>query len=186
MGGPNLSGQGYPGQPGEPAAQGSFAATTGHWSRQAAIDDVEQPFAAMLTREIGRGATTTATNALILPATKASPNDFAAAINSTGEIFVTGSLTMPGSVARIAHEKRRLDHPDVDTLFDGSDRELISTNSSPIRAIRSVSSQTATHGIIRANKPHGSRMLVTLIVAASLMAVGVAGLLVAGFVFNIF
>jgi hypothetical protein len=164
----------------------SFAATTGHWSRQAAIDDAEQPFSAMLSREVGRGNVTTATNALILPATALSPNDFAAAINSTGEIIVTGSITLPGSVARAAQDKRRYDHPNVDSLFDANDHEVIGTNSAPIRAIRSVSSQTATHGIIRANKPHGSRMLVALLVAASIMAVGVAGLLIAGFVFKIF
>lgn len=169
----------------------SFAATTGHWSRQAALDDAEQPFSAMLTREVGRGNVTTATNALILPTTASSPNDFAAAINSTGEIIVTGSITLPGSVARGVqdqrrHDQRRYDHPDIDSLFDASDHEVIGTNSAPIRAIRSVSSQTSTHGIIRANKPHGNRMLVFLLVAASIMAVGVAGLLVAGFIFKIF
>jgi hypothetical protein len=169
----------------------SFAATTGHWSRQAAIDDAEQPFSAMLTREVGRGNVTTATNALILPTTALSPNDFAAAINSTGEIIVTGSITLPGSVARGAqdqhrHDQRRYDHPDIDSLLDASDHEVIGTNSAPIRAIRSVSSQTSTHGIIRANKPHGNRMLVFLLVAASFLAVGVAGLLVAGFIFKIF
>jgi hypothetical protein len=169
----------------------SFAATTGHWSRQAAIDDAEQPFSAMLTREVGRGNVTTATNALILPTTALSPNDFAAVINSTGEIIVTGSITLPGSVARGAqdqrrHDQRRYDHPDIDSLFDANDHEVIGTNSAPIRAIRSVSSQTSTHGIIRANKPHGNRMLVFLLVAASIMAVGVAGLLIAGFIFKIF
>jgi hypothetical protein len=170
----------------EAKAQQSFAATTGHWSRQAAIDDAEQPFSAMLTREVGRGNVTTATNALILPATALSPNDFAAAINSTGEIIVTGSITLPGSVARSAQDKRRYDHPDVDSLFDAHDHEVVGTNSAPIRAIRSVSSQTSTHGIIRANKPHGNRMLVVLLVSASIMAIGVAGLLVAGFIFKIF
>jgi hypothetical protein len=55
-----------------------------------------------------------------------------------------------------------------------------------VRAIRSVSTQTATRGVIHSNTSNGNRMLTVLLVAGCVMAIAVGGLLVAGIVFNIF
>jgi len=55
-----------------------------------------------------------------------------------------------------------------------------------VRAITAVSSHTATRGGIESGRKQSNRMLNVLLVTASVMAVAVAGLLIAGFVFNIF
>ncbi|MGV8969109.1 MAG: hypothetical protein ACOH1J_01525 [Microbacteriaceae bacterium] len=163
----------------------SYASTAGHWSHQAALDDETQPFENTLSREVGRGHVSTATNALVLPTTS-QMNDIASAINSTGEILVTGSITLPSALGRKGGDSRRYDDPDVDALFDAYDNELVATDSAPVSAIRAVSTHTSTHGVITANKPTGNRMLTVMMVIAGVMGVAVFGLLIAGFVFNIF
>ena len=59
-------------------------------------------------------------------------------------------------------------------------------DSAPVRAIRSVSTQTATRGVIHSNKSNSNRSLTVLLVAGCVMAIAVGALLVAGIVFNIF
>ena len=74
----------------------------------------------------------------------------------------------------------------LDELFDLNDAEITSTDSSPVRAIRAVSTHTSGHGVTHTQKPKGTRALTALLIAASSMAVVVAGLLVAAFAFNVF
>ena len=169
----------------EPVAEASYASTAGHWSRQAALDDETQPFENTLSRDVGGGNVSTATNALVLPTTS-QLNDIASAINSTGEILVTGSITLPSALGSTGGDSRRYDDPDVDALFDAYDNELVATDSAPVSAIRAVSTHTSTHGVITANKPTGNRMLTVMMISAGVMGVAVFGLLIAGFVLNIF
>jgi hypothetical protein len=169
----------------EPVAEASYASTAGHWSRQAALDDETQPFENTLSRDVGGGNVSTATNALVLPTTS-QLNDIASAINSTGEILVTGSITLPSALGSTGGDSRRYDDPDVDALFDAYDNELVATDSAPVSAIRAVSTHTSTHGVITANKPTGNRLLTVMMISAGVMGVAVFGLLIAGFVLNIF
>jgi hypothetical protein len=163
----------------------SYASTAGHWSRQAALDDETQPFENTLSREVGRGHVSTATNALVLP-TAAHINDIATAINSTGEILVTGSITLPSSLGSKGGDSRRYDDPDVDALFDAYDNEIVATDSAPVSAIRAVSTHTSTHGVISANKPTGNRLMMGMMIFAGVLGVAVFVLLIAGFVLKIF
>jgi len=55
-----------------------------------------------------------------------------------------------------------------------------------VRAISAVSSHTATRGGIEPGRKQNNRVLTILLVTAGVMAVSVLGLLIAGFVFNIF
>jgi hypothetical protein len=163
----------------------SYASTAGHWSRQAALDDETQPFENTLSREVGRGHVSTATNALVLP-TAAHINDIATAINSTGEILVTGSITLPSSLGSKGGDSRRYDDPDVDALFDAYDNEIVATDSAPVSAIRAVSTHTSTHGVISANKPTGNRLMMGMMIFAGVLGVAVFVLLIAGFVLKLF
>ena len=59
--------------------------------------------------------------------------------------------------------------------------------SAPVRAIRAVSTNTASGDVINSMKPRkASRLPLILIVSAAVMAVGVVVLLVAGLIFKIF
>jgi len=162
-----------------------YVPPVGHWSRQAALDDESQPFENTLSRDVGGGNVATTTNALVLPMIP-QRDDFSSMINSTGEIMVTGTIDLPMSVGATGRDSRHYDDPEVDHLFDAFDNEVATTDSAPVRAITAVSSHTATRSGIESTRKQGNRTLTVLIVTACVMAVGVVGLLVAGFVFDIF
>ena len=153
---------------------------TGHWSTQLDADDDE--IETTINRRIGSGTATT--SALVLP-TIPNGTDIRGPLTSTGEIMLTGSIDLPRNLAATG-QSDRYDGGGIDDLFDLNDHEVISTDSSPVRAIRAVSTHTSGHGVTHTQKPKGTRALTALLIAASSMAVVVAGLLVAAFAFNVF
>ena len=163
----------------------AYTPPIGHWSRQAELDDESQPFENTLSRDVGGGNVATTTNALVLPMIP-QRDDFSSVLNATGEIMVTGTINLPGSVGTTGRDSRHYDDPEVDHLFDSFDNEIPNTDSAPVRAITAVSSHTATRGGIEPGRKQSNRVLTVLLVTAGVMAVSVLGLLVAGFVFNIF
>ena len=163
----------------------SYTPPIGHWSRQAELDDENQPFENTLSRDVGGGNVATTTNALVLPMIP-QRDDFSSVLNATGEIMVTGTINLPGSVGTTGRDSRHYDDPEVDHLFDSFDNEVPNTDSAPVRAISAVSSHTATRGGIEPGRKQNNRVLTILLVTAGVMAVSVLGLLIAGFVFNIF
>ena len=165
---------------------GGWVPPIGHWSRQADLDDETQPWENTVTREVGGGNVATTTSALVLPEMPRA-NTFPPALNATGEILLTGSIELPRSVSSVGGDSRHFDDSDVDLMFDDRERDLSGTDSSPVSAIRAVSTHTSARGVISsANKPHGNRMLTVLLITAAVMAVGVAGLLIAGLAGRIF
>ena len=157
---------------------GSHATSTGHWSRQAEIDDETQSIENTLSREVGMGNVATTTSALVLPIIP-QDSDFGSVLNGTGEVLITGSIDLPRSLSSTGGDARRYDDPDVDNLFDAFDNEIISTDSAPVRAIRAVSTHTSTHGVVTtATKPRGNRLLVGVAIGAVVLAIAVVGLLV--------
>jgi len=163
----------------------AYTPPIGHWSRQAELDDENQPFENTLSRDVGGGNVATTTNALVLPMIP-QRDDFSSVLNATGEIMVTGTINLPGSVGTTGRDSRHYDDPEVDHLFDAFDNEIPNTDSAPVRAITAVSSHTATRGGIEPGRKQNNRVLTILLVTAGVLAVGVFGLLIAGFVFNIF
>lgn len=161
-----------------------YAATTGHWSRQADLDDETQPYENTISREVGGGNVATTTSALVLPVIP--PTGFSGPFGSTGEILVTGSIDLPRSLGTTGGDARRYDDPDVDNLFDAFDNEIINTDSAPVRAIRAVSTHTSTHGVIHTTKPQGNRMLTGLLITTGSLAVVVVGLLITAFATGVF
>jgi hypothetical protein len=162
------------------SAESVWTPPTGHWSAQlAAVDD---PFENTLSRSIGSGHT--ATSALVLPGMP-KETDIRGPLTSTGEVMLTGSIDLPRSLASTG-ATARMEHDGIDTLFDANDAEINSTDSSPVRAIRAVSTHNSGHGVTHTQKPKGTKALTALLIAASSMAVVVAGLLIAAFAFNVF
>jgi hypothetical protein len=159
----------------------SYTPPVGHWSRQAELDD-ELPIETTLSREVGGSNLSTTTSALILPSIPQS--DFSGLINGTGEILITGTIELPSSLGSMGADARHFDNPDVDHMFDAFDKELVSNDSQPVRAIRAVSTHTASRGVIQINtKPQGNRLTTVAIVAACVLAASAVGLL-AFFIIN--
>ncbi|HEU0205272.1 MAG TPA: hypothetical protein VFQ74_01100 [Pseudolysinimonas sp.] len=165
---------------GAPANPASGPTSVGHWSTQADLDDAQQVTETTISRSVGAGSGAITTSALVLPSVP--ERSIAGPMNSSGEILLTGSISLPHSYSQTGAHPSRLDESDLDHLLDPGDHQVVNTDSMPVRAIRAVSTHTATGAIIAPTKQPGTRGFTILIVAASAMAVVVVGLLIAGLV----
>jgi hypothetical protein len=154
--------------------------TIGHWSTQADIDDAEQTNETMISRSVGAGNGAITTSALVLPSVP--DHTIGGPLGDGGDILLTGSISLPESLSSLGAHPSQLDESDLDHLLDPGDHQVANTDSTPVRAIRAVSTHTASGGIISPSKPKGTRGFTILIIAASVMAVVVVGLLVVGLV----
>ncbi len=139
----------------------------GHWSTQAERDDSEQSAAAGGGRGVG-GYSPLTTSALILP--PAMDSGLGGALSETGEIFITGSVQLPRSYASHGAYPDQLESADLDHLLDPSDYQVTMTDSQPVRAMRAVSTHTATGTVMATQRPPSNRGLTILIIAAASMA----------------
>lgn len=159
-----------------PVARASYTPPANHWSRMAEQDDNELVPETTLSREVGASNVTTTTSALILPSIPQA--DFASVINGTGEILVTGTISLPESLGTLGGDARNLDHPDVDRLMDAFDNEIVSNDSAPVRAIRAVSTHTSTNSVIaQPPKQRSNRLFTVGIIATGVLVLAVVGLL---------
>ena len=168
------------------SAEGTYVPPIGHWSTQALIDDDEQVQENTFARDVGATSGAITTSALVLPSMPTG-EDIMGPLSGTGEILITGSINLPSSMGSTGVHPARYDHSDVDALLEADDREDSDPESAPVRAIRAVSTNTASGDVINSMKPQkASRLPLILIVSAAVMAVGVVVLLVAGLIFKIF
>ncbi|MCA0218168.1 MAG: hypothetical protein LCH43_12555 [Actinobacteria bacterium] len=178
--------QAQPAAPAQPTPQADAATPTwtapvGHWSVQADLDD-DEFHETTINRTVGSGST--ATSALVLP-TIPGGHDIRGPLTGTGEIMLTGSIELPHTLSSTG-ATARFDNGGIDALFDAGDAEVISTDSAPVRAIKAVSTHNSGQGVTHTQKPKGTRTLTVLLIAASSMAVVVAGLLITAFALNVF
>jgi hypothetical protein len=148
----------------------------GHWSVSDDADDDITSLENTITRSVGVGGALT-TNALVLPSIPQS-SDLTTPYTATGETMLTGSIDLPRSLGSTGVHPSQVDNSDFD--LDPLDREVPSTDSAPVRAIRAVSTHTGSNGLIAPKKPQGNHMLTVLVISSSGLAVVVVGLLVAG------
>lgn len=160
----------------------SFARSDGHWSRQADLDDQTQRGDILPARDLARIDAIT-TSALVLPSMPEYP---IGPLSSTGEILVTGSMELPRMLGATGVHPARFDHADVDSIIDAADREDAHPNSSPVRAIRAVSTHTSTQGIIASKRPRSRMPTYLLAGVATVMGAGVVVLFVGGMLLDVF
>ena len=161
-----------------PSASGP--SSVGHWSTQEGIDDAEQVSESTISRSVGVGNGAITTSALVMPSMLEHP--IGGPITGTGDILLTGSVSLPQSLSMTGAHPSQLDESHLDHLLDPGDQQVSNTGSTPVRAATAVSTHPAAGGIIPPKKPRGTRGFTVLIIAASAMALLVVGLLVAGFV----
>jgi hypothetical protein len=165
-----------------PAPRGPASGPTsvGHWSTQSDLDEAGQVTETTISRSVGAGSGAITTSALVLPSTP--ERSIAGPMSGNGEILLTGSISLPHSYSSTGAHPSRLDESDLDHLLDPGDHQVANTDSMPVRAVRAVSTHTATGSIITPAKQQSTRGFTILIVAASAMAAVVVGLLVVGLV----
>ena len=156
----------------------------GHWTTQAALDDVSPTGAGFLSRDVGVTTGAITTHALVLPSIPESGAQLLAPLTNTGEIMVTGSIDLPRTFGSTGAHPARFDHPDVDALLEESDREDAVSTSAPVRAIRAVSSTSSTRGVIEPPaKPKSKLPLIGGIILGGIILV-VGAFVAAALVFN--
>ena len=163
-----------------PTGPASGPTSVGHWSTQSDLDEADQITETTISRSVGAGNGAITTSALVLPSVP--ERSIAGPMSGNGEILLTGSISLPHSYSATGAHPSRVDESDMDHLLDPGDHQVANTDSMPVRAIRAVSTHTATGSIIAPVKQPGTRGFTILIVAASAMAFVVVGLLVAGLV----
>lgn len=158
----------------------------GHWSLDIDVEDDadDQSFDQVLSRGVGAGGVPTTTNALILPMIPQQGVDGGAPI-VTGEMLVTGSIDLPSLGDTGAHPNL-LDSPDVDRLLDQVDDAHPATSAQPVRASRAVSTHTSTRDTLTPPKQGGLNVPTVLAITAAVLALGVIGLFIGGYIFKIF
>ncbi len=158
----------------------------GHWSLDIDVEDDadDQGYDQLLSRGVGAGGVPTTTNALILPLLPQQPNTGSIPLMS-GEMLMTGSISLPNLGATGAHPNR-IDSPEVDRLLDQVDDASPSTSASPVRASRAVSTHTSALETLRPPKQNGLNIPTVLAITAAVLALGVIGLFIGGYIFRIF
>jgi hypothetical protein len=156
----------------EPDARAPFTPPAGHWSVQDQVDE-DQPHTG---------------NHFILP-TVPHANDMQQALNSTGEIIITGSIDLPRSLGSMGTHPDRFDTADMDRILeqgDDHDHAPGGTDSEPVRASRAVSTHTSTRAVVQPPPRKRFTAPVVAAVAAGGVAVIGAGLVIVAFMTNVF
>lgn len=165
----------------EPAP--ASARAVGHWSVQPEEHEDLESVESTITRTVGASSAAITTSALVLPSIPQS-SDITGAYTATGEIMVTGSIDLPRSLSATGAHPHRVDNSDFD--IDPLDREVVSSDSAPVRAIRAVSTHTSSQGIIGNRKPQSNRLLTFMVVSCGVLLLAVIGLGIAGFALGLF
>jgi hypothetical protein len=166
-------------------AEQTYTPPFGHWSMQAKIDDENQTFDHSVRRDLSSSSGAITTSALVLPSIPQA-GDITRPISNTGEILITGSVELPSSLGSTGSYPTHFDRSDVDAIIAADDREDSTAGSAPVRAIRAVSTNNDSPALLAETRATETRTpFVLAIIAGSTLVVAV-GLVIAGFIFNVF
>ncbi|HWI30738.1 MAG TPA: hypothetical protein VNT50_04560 [Microbacterium sp.] len=138
---------------------------------------------------IARNATSTgsqaASNALILSQTP-SASPIVGPVTATGEVLITGSMSLPDGLGSTGHANGTADGKETDAVL--IDRELPAHSSpTPIAASAAISTVKGSGEMIRPPAPEkGSRLMLTLAITAGALALALVGVLILAFVTGVF
>jgi hypothetical protein len=163
----------------EPELERSTLPPTGHWSQDTQDDML--PFEGLLSRDV----TSTGGSSRSMIMMEPQP-DLMQAVNSTGEIMITGSLDLPHILSSTGAPSNHYDSSEIDRLFEASQDDHHTGNVAPVRASRAVSTHTSTRSVVGPRKRRGGTLPTVLAITAAVMAIGVIGLLFGGYVLRIF
>ncbi|VXC06969.1 conserved hypothetical protein [Plantibacter sp. T3] len=132
---------------------------------------------------LGSGMTSTGqitTSSLIIPVAP-SQAEAGATSNSTGEILITGTIDLPRGLGSAGQDPNHFDGAGIDRLIEGDELPASVTAASPVAASRAVSSHGSTRDVVPATTNQSNKLLMTLAIAAAVLAAGVIAVLIIGF-----
>jgi hypothetical protein len=148
-------------------------------------EEITNEFEPFTITTTSTGIIPTTSHALVLPTLPEDDPDLIAAMNQTGEIVITGQITLPVGIASIGAETASLDTADIDLIVEdvetGSGQDL-----APVSAAQAVSSFSGTAINVTMPKRSSEKLPVILAIAAAVLAVGVVGLFVANYFLRVF
>jgi hypothetical protein len=136
------------------------------------------------------GVIPTSTHALVLPTLPEEDPNVIAALSQTGEIVITGQITLPvlvptadGSVATSG-----VNTSDLDVGADSDDDEDLTAGQelAPVSAAQAVSAFSGAAVTVTMPKRSSERLPMVLAIAAAVLAVGVVGLFIANYFLRVF
>jgi len=194
-----------------PAASGSPAVATGSLFDTADRDDISEDPASTLSKGFGRDSMLVAaleaekasqadtgvafedllgsnmtstgqitTSSLIIPVAPAQA-EAGATSNSTGEILITGTIDLPRGLGSSGQDPNHFDGAGIDRLVEGDELPASVTAASPVAASKAVSSHGSTRDVVPATTNQSNKLLMTLAIAAAVLAAGVIAVLIIGF-----
>ena len=117
------------------------------------------------------------TTSIVMPVVP-NHNDMQQALNSTGEIIITGSIDMPRSFGATGAHPERYDSSEIDRLLDAADgRGESLSDSAPVRASRAVSTHASTRAVVHGPPRRRISLPVVLASTGGVLIVGVGTLL---------
>jgi chemotaxis protein histidine kinase CheA len=120
------------------------------------------------------------TSSLIIPVAPAQA-EAGATSNSTGEILITGTIDLPRGLGSAGQDPNHFDGAGIDRLIEGDELPASVTAASPVAASRAVSSHGSTRDVVPATTNQSNKLLMTLAIAAAVLAAGVIAVLIIGF-----
>ncbi|WP_431030605.1 hypothetical protein [Plantibacter sp. RU18] len=132
---------------------------------------------------LGNGMATTGqitTSSLIIPVAPAQA-EAGATSNSTGEILITGTIDLPRGLGSSGQDPNHFDGAGIDRLIEGDELPASVTAASPVAASKAVSSHGSTRDVVPATTNQSNKLLMTLAIAAAVLAAGVIAVLIIGF-----
>ncbi len=147
--------------------------------------EITSEFEPFMISTSSTGVVPIAGHALILPTLPEDDPDVIAQLNQTGEIVITGQITLPAGIASVGADTNSLDTLDVDL---SPDSELVTSSQdlAPVSAAQAVSSFSGTTVTVTAPRRTSEKLPVVLAITAAVLAVGVVGLFVANFFLHVF
>ena len=104
-------------------------------------------------------------------------------MTATGEILITGTLSLPQGLGSTGHDPRLSDGKDIDALLVDGGELPASSSPTPVAASSAISTIKSAAEIITPPVPEkGSRLMFTLAITAGVLALALVGVLILGFI----
>lgn len=150
------------------------------------IEETSRSFDELISARPVGATNAYATSALVLPAVPSSM-DIGSALDETGEVIITGSINLPPSMGSNGAPAEGIESSELDALLDFHEYENVDGDVAPVSASRAVSTTGGSSGTMVTPPKRGrANVPVILAITAGVLAIGVAGLLLAVFAFRIF
>lgn len=151
------------------------------------ITEDYEPFSFSTTSTQSTGIIPTTGSALILPMLPEHAPGALSSFNHTGEIYMTGSITLPSSVGQYGADILRMDTSEVDIISDDNDEDVSSNQDlAPVRASSAVSAYSTSNTVVTVPSKFRDRLPLVLAITAAGLAVIVVALFISGYVLGVF